>query len=155
MKINFTKKQYVTLLEAVYLGIWMASSSEDGPEKTAIDELGRYLFGFAKDFGLDELVDYDEENKVHYPSAEFEEGDELNALIDSYDDNVFVNKLILSLAGRDMLEKFGEEAVKKMTDEEFLKNERSFLEKYEEEFEKNGLKNLTLLKGAPVSRKKV
>ena len=144
MKINFTKKQYETLLKAVYLGIWVTTASEDDPEKSAIDELGRYLFGFAGDFGLDKLVDYDEEKKTHYPSSSFEEDEELNELIDRYDDNAFLTKLIENLAGRDMLDKYGEEAIRKMTDEEFIKNERSFLEKYENEFAKNGLKNLTV-----------
>ncbi len=142
MKINFTKKQYETLLKAVYLGIWVTTASEDDPEKRAIDELGRYLFGFAGDFGLDELADHDEENKTHYPSASFEENEKLNELIDRYDDNAFLTKLIENLAGRDMLNKYGEEKIRKMTDEEFIKEEMPFLEKYENEFAKNGLINL-------------
>lgn len=144
MKINFTKKQYETLLKAVYLGIWVTTASEDDPEKSAIDELGRYLFGFAKDFGLENFVDYDKENNIHYPSASFEEDEGLNELIDKYDDNAFLTKLIENLAGRDILNKYGEDAIRNMTDEEFIKKERPFLEKYEKEFAKNGLKNLTV-----------
>ena len=50
MKINFTKKQYETLLKAVYLGNWMVSSTSDEPEGNQFDELEEYVFSFAKDF---------------------------------------------------------------------------------------------------------
>jgi len=149
MKIDFTKEQFETLLKTVYLGTWLANAYDDDPETNDFFDLQRYVFGFANDFDLQESVDYDEENKACYPSAAFEEDEALNELIERYDDNTFLEKLIFNLAGRDMLIKHGEKVIEKMSDEQFFKEEESFVEKYRKEFAKNGIKNLAVSPGKP------
>ncbi len=147
MKIEFTKKQFETLLKAVYLGARTANAYEDDLEGNEYVELQKYIFGFARDFGIEKYADYDEKLKVAWPSAALEEDEVLNELIDRYDDFTFLDKLIYNLAGRDMLDKHGPKALEKMSDDEFFKEEEVFAEKYRKEFAKNGIKNLSISKG--------
>lgn len=144
MKINFSKDQFEMLLKTLYLGIWMANAYDDDPEDNQFFDLQAYLLGFAKDFGLEDYVAYDEKKKICYPSETLTEDETLNLLIERYDDFTFLDKLIYNLAGRDMLDKHGEKAIEKMSDEEFFKEEALFVEKYQKEFAKNGIKNLTV-----------
>lgn len=147
MKIQFTKKQFETLLKTVYMGARTVNAYEDDVEGNEYVELQKYICGFARDFGLEEYVDYDEKQKVAWPSAALEEDEALNELIDRYDDFTFLDKLIYNLAGRDMLDKHGPKALQKMPDDEFFKEEEAFAEKYRKEFAKNGIKNLTVFRG--------
>lgn len=147
MKIQFTKEQFETLLKAVYLGARTVNVYEDDIEGNEYLELQKYIFGFAKDFGLEKYADYDEEQKVVWPSADLEEDEALNELIDRYDDFTFLDKLIYNLAGRDMLDKHGPKTLEKMSDQDFFKEEEAFAEKYRKEFAKNGIKNLTISRG--------
>ncbi len=144
MKIDFTKKQFETLLKAVYLGARTVNAYEDDLEGNEYVELQKYIFGFARDFGIEKYADYDEKEKTAWPSAALEEDEVLNELIDRYDDFTFLDKLIYNLAGRDMLDKHGAKALEKMSDDEFFKEEEVFAEKYRKEFAKSGIKNLTV-----------
>ena len=147
MKINFTKNQYETLLKAVYLGNWVVNSANEEPDGNKFDKLEEYLFSFAKDFDLEHYAAFDEQDETYHPSLELEEDEEVDEYIQDYDDGIFWEKLIFNLARRDMENEYGEDAVEKMPDEERYVKEQSFADKYEKEFEKNGLKNLTIASG--------
>lgn len=153
MKIEFTKEQFETLLETVFLGNWLANAYDDDPENNEFSKLQSYIFGLAGDFGLGELAEHSRETGSFYPSAELQEDDRLNELIERYDDNAFLDKLIYNLAGRDMLNKHGEKKMNAMTDEQFFKEEGVFIQKYQEEFAKNGIQNLTVKMERPVKPK--
>ncbi|MCX5811916.1 MAG: hypothetical protein NT178_05145 [Proteobacteria bacterium] len=143
MKINFTKEQYKTLLKIVYMGNGIVNAvdeSEDN-EFTAMEE---YIFSFAKNVGLEHLVEYDETEKIYYPSEKLEEDEEIIEYIQSYDDNIFWEKLIFNLARRDMENEYGRKPVEKMSEEESFVKGQPFAQKYEKEFSKNGLKNLKI-----------
>jgi hypothetical protein len=143
MKINFTKEQYETLIKAVYLGNWVVNATEAETVDENFDGLEEYILSFAKDFGLEQYVDYDEGEKKFYASKELEETD-IEEHIQRYDDYTFWDKLIFNLAERDLLHKYGERAVEKMTDVERFEKEQTFLEKYEQEFSVNGIRNLVI-----------
>lgn len=125
----------------------MVNSLNEEPEKNRFDELEEYVCSLAKGFGLERYADYDKQEKVYYPSATLEDDEEIMEYIQRYDDYTFWDKLIFNLAGRDMINKYGEEAFEKMTEEEYFKKERPFVEKYEKEFAKNGLKNFVASRG--------
>ncbi len=143
MKINFTKAQYETLIKAVYLGNWVVNSTEGETVDEDFDALEEYILSFAKDFGLDQYVEYDEGEKKFYASRELEEG-EIEDQIQRYDDYTFWDKLIFNLAERDLIRKYGERAVEKMADADRFEKEQEFLEKYEQEFSRNGIRNLVI-----------
>ncbi|MCX5815115.1 MAG: hypothetical protein NTX75_02585 [Proteobacteria bacterium] len=147
MKINFTKKQYETLLKMVYMANSMIDAVADESEDNEFTVMEEYIFSFAKHFGSEHYVAYDEKEKRYYPSERLEEDEEVNEYIQNYDDDTFWEKLIFNLSRRDMENKYGEATVEKMSDEECLVKEQPFAEKYEKEFGKNGLKNLTISSG--------
>jgi hypothetical protein len=141
MKINFTEKQYETLLKIVYMGAGIVNSVDES-EGNKFTEIEEYIYSFAKNTGLENLVDYDEEEKAYYPSEALESDDEIVEYIQNYDDDTFWEKLIYNLAMRDMEHKFGKEKLEKMQEEDIHANLQSFAQKYEKEFSKNGIKNL-------------
>ena len=153
MKIEFSKEQYETLLRLTYLGNWMANAYSEDAENNEFSEVVSYVCGFAKDMGLEDLVEHDGEAGMSFPSTDLEEDEQLNELIERYDDSVFLDKLIFNLAGKDLLEKYGEKKITAMTDEQFFKEEGSFIQKYQKEFAKNGIKNLTVNIEKPAAKK--
>lgn len=153
MKIEFSKDQFETLFKMLYLGNWMANAYNDDAENNQFSDFVSYVYGFAGDMGLGEMVDRDDEAGLTFASTELQEDEQLNELIERYDDSVFLDKLIYNLAGRDMLDKFGEKKIQSMTDEQFFKEEGSFVQKYQEEFAKNGIQNLTVKMEKPAAKK--
>jgi hypothetical protein len=143
MKINFTKEQYETLIKIVYMGNGMVNTADES-ENNKFTALEEYIFSFAKNFGLEHLVEYGETEKTYYPSEKLEEDEEIIEYIQNYDDNIFWEKLTFNLARRDMENKYGRETVDKMSEEESFIKGQSFAQKYEKEFSKNGLKNLKI-----------
>ena len=153
MKIEFSKDQFETLIKLLHLGNWMANAYNDDAENKEFSELISYIYGFAGDMGLGEMVEHDKEAGLIFASAELQEDDQLSELIERYDDNVFLDRLIYNLAGKDMLDKYGEKKIRSMTDEQFFKEEGSFVQKYQEEFAKNGIQNLTVKMEKPAAKK--
>ena len=93
MKINFTKKQYETLFKMVQYGYWVASDTEDNKEE--FSEMEQYLNSFAKDFGM-EGVQFEKEYEIYDLSRELE--DQLQTVINEYEEGVFRDKLAYHLA---------------------------------------------------------
>lgn len=146
MKVNFTKEQYEVLLKAVYMGVGIVNSVDlEGSEDNEFDALEQHLLSCAKDFNLEQYADYDEEEKRYHPSQELAEDVAVVEYLHRYDDYTFWDKLVYNLAERDMIKKHGKSAVAKMSEEECLAKGQTFAEKYEKEFEKNGIRNLTIL----------
>lgn len=146
MKIDFTKKQYESLLKLVCLGAEMVNSVLEDTEESEFDDIEEHIFAAAKDFGLERYVDCDEKENTYYPSQELEEDPVVTEYIHRYDDYTFWDKLIYNLARRDMIKELGENTVEKMSAEESFIKEQFFAEKYEKEFSDNGLKNLIVKK---------
>lgn len=150
MEIKLTKEQYENLIKLVYLGNWMInairSGSEEDPQIEKYNEIEQYIFSFAKDAGLENYIEYDEEFKKFFPTQELEENPEIEQYREEYEDEVFWQELAERLGSRDFLKHYGEETIKKMSQKERFLKQEEFIIKYEEEFEKNGLNNLEILK---------
>ena len=143
MKIALTKDQFQELLKLVYLGDWLVNSIRSVDDQVqAFDDILDYVLSMAKKEKLEGIVDFDDGLQRHYPTAEFEES--LNDYIDEYDNALFWEGLLLRLVERDLINKYGSEAVKTMTFDEIVDKERPFREKYQKEFERNGIENLIL-----------
>ncbi|WP_432357047.1 hypothetical protein [Sporosarcina sp. UB5] len=142
MKINFTKKQFKTLLDLAYLGEWMANSTRSDDDRFVdYEELFQYICSFAKDMGYEDLVPYDRELNAYFPTQEYET--QLHPIIDNNDDYVFWEKLTANLAKRD-LDREG--AMYNTLDDRFRRL-CEIEEQYEREFEENGLANLIIAEG--------
>ena len=127
MKIFFTKKQYETLIKMAYLGSWLANACRTGDDgDMEIEEIEQYIYSFAKDFRLEDLLEQSESGSI-YPTRAFEEN--LDTYIDEYNDENFWDELVHSLARRDFVEHYGKDVVSKMEMSELFEKEELFIQK--------------------------
>ena len=146
MQVNFTKDQFRTLMELVYLGNWMLTSYHEEIPKSKGDyeKMESYIFSLAKEFGLEDLAVGDEKDG-YFPSARFEDTGLLDKIND-YNDYTLWDELADRLANRDLLAEHGEEALKAMTDQERFVEKDKLYWSYMDEFGKNGLDRFRLVR---------
>jgi len=153
MKIDFTKKQFETLLKMVYMGNWVVngvrSGTKDDPNIKEYEDLEKYVYSFAKDFGLEKYVD-DEDKEIEgikiqgtYPSRKLEES-EVREYINYYDEDIFWEELANRLAMRDFHRDYSMEEIKNMDFRERIENDHPYLEKYWNEIDSFGLDRLEI-----------
>jgi hypothetical protein len=144
MTINFTKQQYEDLVKLIYLGAWMINAHRTDDIVERYEDLEYYIMSFSKEFGMERYIEFDEELNNYFPTREFEEDSDVARYKEEYDDNTFWDELIYRLARRDLIKTYGEAAVFTMTTDELLEKEQPFIDKYESEFERNGINNLEI-----------
>ncbi len=146
MKIRFTKDQYKNLIKLVYLGNWMINAVRliDNQIKK-YNDLEQYILSFAKEFGLEKYIEFDEEYEKFISTIDIEEDPELEEYRNDYDEEVFWQEMAIRLGSRDFVRQYGEEAIIKMDQKERFLKEQQHIITYEEEFEKNGIENLEAL----------
>ncbi len=149
--IEFTKKQFLTLMKIVYLGNWMTNANRDGsleePYKKEYEEIESYIFSLARQFGLVEYVDDEDIEKFGrvFPTRKFEEETDVNEICDAYDEGTFWDELAERLGYRDFYKKYTKKDFDKMTqDERFLKLQECIVE-WEGELESNGIERLGIV----------
>jgi hypothetical protein len=144
MDIKVTKEQYEKLLHLAYLGNWMVNAyrTEDFLEEYNAE--AERIYSYAPAFGFKDKIEFDELEGRSFPAAELEE--DLDELIEDYDDWSFWDLLILKLAERDTIREYGQAAVDHMTDKEFEEKRAPYVKKYEKEIEANGVENLEIYK---------
>jgi hypothetical protein len=142
MNISLTKEQLASLVKLVYLGNRMANDwrTEDVIEE--YDEVESLVLEAAQKHGLGDYVEFDEETGKAVPSAGLEE--KMAETVDFYNDNSFWDQLIYRMADRDYVRKFGEGALDELTTERGMERERPLVEKYEKEFNENGLDRIEI-----------
>lgn len=140
-KIELTSEQFRNLMKLVYLGHWMANSHRDEPV-SEIDEVENIIYSYAEQFGCADWVDGDQKTNHYYPSSELEE--EMDPYLEEYDDYTFWDELAWRLADRDFETKFDPGKVIVMTTEEILREKDIIVQKYVNEFNKQGLENVNV-----------
>ncbi len=140
MKIEFTKEQFEKLIVLSLTGNIVANSFREDEPILEYDEITEYLLSCAKEFGLSNMVDYDKETNEYFPSDETQE--QVVELLEVYDSNVFVDDLINSLTYRDMTNKYGEDKIEAMSEDEFVAKKEPIFKKYSDEIDENGVENL-------------
>ncbi len=143
MKINLTKEQYEQLLRVTYLGSWMATLPQEECD-AGYEAMEQFILSLAKSFGYENYVGYDESTKEYFPTEEFEQKTDVIELIRDYNTYVIWQELMLTLARRDLINEYGEEAVAAMSEEEMVEKEYPILMKYQDEFHENGLAHLVI-----------
>ena len=137
MKINFTKKQYDTLIKLVQYGYWITSDSENNEK---FSELEQYLNSYAKDFDV-KGIEYVEEYGIYDISRELE--GEIHEVIDEYEEGVFLDKLAYHMARKEFAK---ESKLKEFNQEEAFLRVLELEEKYHLYIEENGLEHLKIEK---------
>jgi len=144
MKINLTKKQYWNLVRAVYMADWMTNAICDADTKKdeGIKEIRDDVFSFAKNFGYENFVGYDEKLGKYYATLDMDDEPSVRALIERYDEHTFWEEISERLGDRDFYEKYREEEIAVMEDEDrFIKRMESQIV-WEKEFEEHGIQRL-------------
>ena len=132
MTIELTDLEYRRLLDLVYVGNWILNSARGRDRIGDYDYMESKIFSYAPKCGMKSLVQTP--FGVPKPSKAFQEGGIHEAICD-YEDAVFFEILAEELARRD-LNLFGEPE-----DPAPLNNR---MEEYMQEFEANGLENLSV-----------
>ncbi|QTM98577.1 hypothetical protein ERJ70_04260 [Sediminibacillus dalangtanensis] len=137
VNMEMTESQYKKLTELVYLGNWLVNAHRN-EEITHYEELEQFVY---KNAGLADVVTYDEEEDFYSMAPEQEE--KLHRYIKEYEDYNFWEELTYRLANRDLLRELGPKGKLEQKD---IERRIELAEGYENEFIKNGLRNVTVNK---------
>lgn len=149
--VALTKKQYMALMKAVYLGNWIANAHRgDGPANPRLEEFEdteNVILSHAKQFGFEEYVDDELANEgQHFPTRMFDETSGVMDLIDEYDDDTFWDEIVERLAQRDFENRYSLDEIRKMTNEDRANKIYKYINKWAKEINANGLDNLSIKK---------
>ena len=133
MNIELSEKEFRRLLDMVYIGNWVLNSTRGNDRFEDYDNLQEKMFAQCARLGMSEL--YTAWYGHTFPSKAYEDGGIHEAIAD-YEDAVFFEILAEELARRDMhLED---------TDPEDMTELTNRMDEYINEFEANGIDNLTI-----------
>ena len=133
VKLELTDLEFRRLLDMAYIGNWILNSTRGSDRFTDYDDVESKLFSYCFPNGMSSLTDLS--LGAARPSAAFENGGIHEAIAD-YEDSVFFEILAEELARRDMdFEPIGPENFNELT---------SRIDEYIEEFEQNGIDNISL-----------
>lgn len=132
--IRITKKQYRNLLDMAYIGNWVLNSERDDDDRLEdYDEVEEILFNGCRTIsGLEKLGDVFGKPSVLYRNSGIEQ-----AIID-YEDSIFYGLLAEELAVRDL------NRIRDGEDDEEFTNLYDRYDEYIDEFEENGVENVTV-----------
>ena len=132
MTIELTDKEFRRLLDLVYVGNWVMNSMRGENRIQAYDDVESKCFSYCLKTGMYSLFEMVDGEVV--PSAGIEEGGIQEAILD-YEDGIFFDILAEELARRDLAMGPGDSGSTELTRR---------MQEYMEEFEKNGLDNVTV-----------
>ncbi|MDP0500636.1 MAG: hypothetical protein Q7P63_11110 [Verrucomicrobiota bacterium JB022] len=147
MKINFTNKEFRTLLELVHVGAMVAEAAEASEE--GHDELCAKLRALAPELGCADCVEKFDDEIVPSEGFEFELHEKI---LDPYADTVFWNELALQLATRDLGRSNPELVEADDFSPQIIEAMAPLMQRYSLEFAENGLENLELVGGGKNKR---
>ncbi len=146
----FTPKEYARLLELVYLGMRMVEgrAGEESPAVQRYVEIEQKLFELATPLGCADLVDVGSTGQL-VPSEKLLADERLSKVAGDYDNDTFWHELVARLADRDLAAEQARQSVlgtggPSINAEARL---RKLEDAYWDEFEKQDLANVILLRG--------
>jgi hypothetical protein len=151
MKINFTKKEYQTLVEMLLAADWVITGHEDEEreETKPYRELRKKVLSHHEEMGMAEAFAYSEQEDEYFETAAYEASAPHMRFIEEYTEQVFWEELASRLAARDLAAEETLVVEGARSEEERLTRLFEVNERYEEEFSENGLANLRLVRAAP------
>lgn len=150
MKVSFTTKEYARLLELVYFGMRtvMGRQGSESPHFERYAQVEQKLLSLADVFGCGELVDVGGEGNL-VPSAKVEEDERLRKIAGEADNDTFWHELVARMADRDLAMEQAKASMSGQGGPPIDADERlrELEDAYWEEFEKNDLANVVMLRG--------
>ena len=146
MKIEFSKTEYRTLIELLYLAEWVltAHDEEPDPAKERHYLLCQKLYASAKAMGCDALIENSKELRAFAPTQKLEEMESLRDIIESYNAETFWEQLIERLIERDVTVLLPTLSKEPESPEEYWQIAAPIEERYSTEFSTNGLRRLKI-----------
>ena len=133
MTIELTELEFRRLLDMAYIGNWILNSTRGADRFSDYDNVESRLFSYCPTYDMPTLAEFN--GGIARPSAAFENGGIHEAIAD-YEDSVFFEILAEELARRDMdFEPISPENYNELTNR---------IDEYIEEFEQNGIDNISL-----------
>lgn len=150
MKVTFTPKEFTRLLELVHLGMRMVEGrqGEDSPHVQRYVELEQKLYEMATPLGCADLVDVGDTGQL-VPSEKLLDDERLVRIAGDYDNDTFWHELVTRLSDRDLAGEQARHSVLGSGGPPIDADARlhRLEDAYWEEFEKNDLANVILLRG--------
>lgn len=145
MKILFTKSEYRTLLDMVYMAEWMLTAYDDpeNPEKEQYAHLAQKIYSHAKEMGWESLVRASAAENTYAPTREYEEGG-VHDLIEAYDAEAFWDQLVDRMTERDVAARLDPKDLDRLSDQEYDELAAPLADAYEREFDNHGLDRLKI-----------
>lgn len=105
MKINFTKKEYRSLLEVIQIADWVLHAHDNEPRKDtqSIENVFQKILAHADEMDCGDLVELETESGEYYLSHDFESASDAEQFIQEFENNTFWEELISRLSERDVL----------------------------------------------------
>ncbi|OGZ97078.1 MAG: hypothetical protein A3B34_03075 [Candidatus Sungbacteria bacterium RIFCSPLOWO2_01_FULL_54_21] len=147
--IVLTRRQFLALLKAVYLGNWVANAYRDGgpldPLAEEYEGILHLVFSQAPRFGLEKYASREPgSDDAHHPTRLFEEGTDVRAVLDAHEDAVFWEELAERLGERDFHAMHTEEMAAGMAEDESMHRHHESIDRYEDEFANHGIDRLRI-----------
>lgn len=144
MKIFFSKKEYRSLIDMLFLSDWMLHSYSVGEaEENGYTQLRKKILSFAQDMDVGDIVEYSKEDDEYFEAGAYE--DELyEKFVKPYEEAVFWDELAAKLSKRDLIKKMGEDAYRKMKRIDRAMERHKLEEKYAKEFRTKGLERIMI-----------
>ena len=151
MKINFTKKEYQTLVEMLLVADWVITGHEEEEREATkpYKELRKKVLSQHKEMGMEDAFEYSPEHDDYFETAAYEEEAPHMRFIDEYDEQVFWIDLANRLAHRDLAAEETLSVKEPLGEKERTKKFFELTGRYEEEFAENGLANVRLVLDTP------
>ncbi|MGL4361835.1 MAG: hypothetical protein ACRCSG_00890 [Cellulosilyticaceae bacterium] len=145
MELKCTNEEFKTLMDLVYAGNLLINGMRDTDNRVEqYSAMEQMIFKMAKDYGCEDCVAYDEEYNEYMPTHSYENSS-FAEYIDSYEDRVFWEELVVRMARREALNELGDENPD-MTNVELRNRQMELEEYYENEFVESGIYHLKWIK---------
>lgn len=152
--ITLTRKQFIALLKAVYIGSWVANAFKVTDYRKSYEDIASVLFSFAPQFGVPEYVDYKKEDG-HFPTTLFEDTSDVHEVISDYNNEVFWDELAHRMGELAFERRYTEKEREAMTDEEHFAKFHACVDEFLEEFENFGLDRVSIAPPSTPKKKRV
>ena len=151
MKILFTKSEYRTLFDMIYIAEWMMTAFEKPTDPTleGYAHLAQKIYSHAKEMGWESLVSSSPADNKYVPTKDYEEKSGVYEFIDDYETESFWDQLIDRMTERDVADKMGDEEVARLSNAAYEAIANPIADKYAQEFADNGVDRLHVNEDEP------
>lgn len=139
MKMEMTKEQYKKMLKAFYLGdLVLHSMKEDNQHNDdQYIQTEQYVMSLAKDFGLQDYVEYDESLDQYFPTQVMEQ--EFDVSMRKYEEEILADQIAATLARNEVEKRLQQNKINK---EEAIHLLLELEDQFLDQLEQNGFTGL-------------